>query len=73
MRASVTNLHFPGDNPAPTQTLKVQNISQEEMVERHKQGICYYCDEKYSLGHKFWEQNFFNIDASTSTSYEAIL
>jgi hypothetical protein len=42
------------------------------MAERRKQGICYYCDEKYSLGHKCREQNFFKIDASNSSSYEDI-
>jgi hypothetical protein len=31
-----------------TQTLKVQKVSPQEMAERRKQGLCYYCDEKYS-------------------------
>ena len=29
-----------------TQTLKVQKVSRAKMVERRKQGLCYYCDEK---------------------------
>jgi hypothetical protein len=42
------------------------------MVERHNQGLLYYCDENYSGGHKCKEQNFFQIDESTSSSYEDI-
>jgi hypothetical protein len=42
------------------------------MAEHHKQGLCYYCDEKYSPGHKCREQKFFQIDASTSSPYEDI-
>jgi hypothetical protein len=42
------------------------------MVERRKQGLCYYCDEKYAPGHKCREQKFFQIDASTSSSYDDI-
>jgi hypothetical protein len=42
------------------------------MVERRKQGISYYCDEKYSPRHKCREENFFQIDASTSSPSEDI-
>jgi histone acetyltransferase (RNA polymerase elongator complex component) len=59
-------------HPAPTQTLKVQKVSQVEMVERCKKGLCYYCDEKYSPGHKCREQKFFQIDASASSPSEDI-
>jgi hypothetical protein len=58
--------------PALTQTLKVQNLSPIEMEEHHKQGLCYYCDEKYAPGHKCREQKFFQIDASASFFYENI-
>lgn len=40
------------------------------MVERRKQGLCYYCDEKYSLGHKCKEPKFFQIDATDHSSSE---
>eukprot|EP00253_Pinus_taeda_P023739 PITA_23739 len=33
-----------------TQTLKVQKVSPAEMEEWRKQGLCYYCDEKYFPG-----------------------
>jgi hypothetical protein len=69
MRDAFTTHPHPGANPAPTQTLKVQKVSPAEMVERRKQGLCYYCDEKYSPRHKCREQKFFQIDASTSTSH----
>jgi len=41
-----------------------------EMVERRKQGLCYYCDEKYSHGHKCKEPKFFQIDAIDHSSLE---
>jgi len=53
-----------------TQTLKVQKVSPAEMAERRKQGLCYYCDEKYSLGHKCKEPKFFQIDATDYSSTE---
>eukprot|EP00253_Pinus_taeda_P019139 PITA_19139 len=40
------------------------------MEERRKQGLCYYCDEKYSLGHKCKEPKFFQIDATDHSSSE---
>lgn len=30
----------------PTQTLKVQKVLLEEMAERRRQGLCYYCNDK---------------------------
>ena len=40
------------------------------MVERRKQGLCYYCNEKYSPGHKCKEPKFFQIDAIDHSSLE---
>eukprot|EP00253_Pinus_taeda_P036679 PITA_36679 len=53
-----------------TQTLKGQKVSPVEMAKRRKQGLCYYCDEKYSLGHKCKEPKFFQIDATGYSSSE---
>eukprot|EP00253_Pinus_taeda_P035116 PITA_35116 len=53
-----------------TQTLKVQKVSPVEMAERRKRGLCYYCDEKYSPGHKCKEPKFFQIDATDYSSSE---
>jgi hypothetical protein len=39
------------------------------MTELHKNGLFYYCDKKYAPRHKCREQNLFQIDASTSSSY----
>jgi hypothetical protein len=72
LKDTFPNHPHPRANPTPTQTLKVQKVSPTEMAERRKQGLCYYCDEKYSPGHKCREQKFFQIDASTSSSYEDI-
>ena len=33
-----------------------------ETTERRRQGLCYYCDDRYSPGHKCVEQKFFQID-----------
>ena len=40
------------------------------MAERRKQGLCYYCDEKYSPGHKCKEPKFFQIDGTDYSSSE---
>eukprot|EP00253_Pinus_taeda_P027840 PITA_27840 len=53
-----------------TQTLKVQKMSPVEMAERRKQGLCYYCEEKYSPGPKCKEPKFFQIDATDYSSSE---
>lgn len=57
-------------NKGPTQTLKVQKVSPAEMVERRKQGLCYYCDDKYSPRHKCKEPKFFQIDVTDLSSSE---
>jgi hypothetical protein len=72
MKDLVLNHPFPKAHPTLTQTLKVQKVSPTEMVELHKKGFFYYCDEKYSPRHKCRQQNFFHIDASTSSPYEYI-
>eukprot|EP00253_Pinus_taeda_P017410 PITA_17410 len=38
------------------------------MEERRRKGLCYYYDEKYSLGHKCKEPKFFQIDATNHSS-----
>ena len=60
----------PPQGHSMTQTLKAQKVSPTEMAERRKQGLCYYCDEKYSPGHKCKEPKFFQIDATDYSSSE---
>jgi len=60
----------PTQAQGPTQTLKVQKVSPAKMAERRKQGLCYYCDDKYSSGHKCKEPKFFQIDATDNSSFE---
>ena len=60
----------PTQAQSTTQTLKVQKVSPAEMAERRKQGLCYYCDEKYSPGHKWKEPKFFQIDSTDHSSLE---
>ena len=58
----------PAQAQSTTQTLKVQKVSPTEMEKRRKQGLCYYCDEKYSPRHKCKEPKFFQIDATDHSS-----
>jgi hypothetical protein len=46
----------PPPHPTP---LKIQKSTREEMVEHQLKCIFYNCDEKYFLGHKCKEKNFF--------------
>ena len=41
-----------------------------EMAEIRKQGLCYYCDEKYSPRHNCKEPKLFQIDATDHSSSE---
>eukprot|EP00253_Pinus_taeda_P006430 PITA_06430 len=71
-RPNFTSKGCPPQAHSTTQTLKVQKVSPTEMEKRRKQGLCYYCDEKYSPGHKCKEPKFFQIDATDhSSSLEA--
>eukprot|EP00253_Pinus_taeda_P026095 PITA_26095 len=63
-RPNFTAKGHPTQASSTTQTLKVQKVSPVEMAERRKQGLCYYCDDKYSPGHKCKEPRFFQIDAN---------
>jgi hypothetical protein len=47
-------------NPSPHATpLKIQKLTQEEMVEHQLKGLFYNCDDKYFPGHKCKEHNIF--------------
>jgi hypothetical protein len=47
-------------NPTtPSTSLKIQNLTKAEMVERQLKGLFYNCDDKYLSGHKCKEQNLF--------------
>eukprot|EP00253_Pinus_taeda_P004829 PITA_04829 len=75
LAAQYSRPNFPAKGRLPqvqhtTQTLKVQKVSPAEMAERRKQGLCYYCDEKYSPRHKCKEPKFFQIDATDYNSTE---
>ena len=60
----------PTQAQSTTQTLKVQKVSPTEMAERRRQGLCYYCDEKYYPGHNCKEPKFFQIDATDHSPSE---
>eukprot|EP00253_Pinus_taeda_P034242 PITA_34242 len=60
----------PPQPDSTTQTLNVQKVSLVEMAERRKQGLCYYCDEKYSPGHKCKEPKCVQIDVTHYNSSE---
>jgi hypothetical protein len=48
---------------APKPTIHVQKISQIQMEERRKKGLCYNCDSKWQYGHKCQTPKLFLIDA----------
>eukprot|EP00253_Pinus_taeda_P029117 PITA_29117 len=70
IRPNFTAKGRPPQTHSTTQTLKVQKLSPADMAERRKKGLCYYCDEKYSPGHKCKEPKFFQIDATNYSSSE---
>lgn len=43
------------------------------MTESRWQGLCYYCDDKYSPGHKCKELKLFHIDATKHGSNDEAL
>jgi hypothetical protein len=51
----------PTTSTPPSTPLKIQKLTQEEMVERQLKGLCYNCDDKYFMGHKCKEQNIFMV------------
>jgi hypothetical protein len=51
--------------------MKIQKLTQEEMVECQLKGLSYNYDEKYFLGHKCKEQNIF-MAISEDVSEEAV-
>jgi hypothetical protein len=55
----------------PSDPLKIQKLTRDEMAERQLKGLCYNCDDKYFLGHKCKEQNIF-MAISEDISKEAV-
>ena len=43
-------------------TMPIQKISQSQMEERRKKGLCYNCDYKWQYGHKCQTPKLFSID-----------
>ncbi|CAK9168996.1 unnamed protein product [Ilex paraguariensis] len=48
-----TNLHVVASN--------VKKISWDKMQRRHEKGLCFYCDERFTLGHKCWTSHLLLI------------
>ena len=46
----------------------IQKGKQCSLASSRGKGLCYYCDEKYSSGHKQKEPKFFQIDATDHNS-----
>lgn len=42
-------------------TTTIKKIIVEEMLERKAKGLCFHCDEKFSMGHKY--KKLFSIEA----------
>ncbi|KAA8519599.1 hypothetical protein F0562_013956 [Nyssa sinensis] len=65
--------------PPPTQrpgnisnppTTPFRRISSQEARERREKGLCYYCDEKYSMGHRCERPQLFMIEDSPDVDEE---
>jgi hypothetical protein len=68
MKPSFLPLPKPTTPTPPENSLKIQKITWEEMVEHQIKDLCYNCDEKYFPGKKCKEQNHFM--AMTKDVYE---
>nr|GEW84268.1 transposon Ty3-G Gag-Pol polyprotein [Tanacetum cinerariifolium] len=70
----VSNLGILG--PAPTTRLAlpapkpIRRLSNNEARERREKGLCYYCDDKYTPGHKCNKPQFFMIGDAEETENE---
>ncbi|XP_018843425.2 uncharacterized protein LOC109007962 [Juglans regia] len=51
-----------GNPKAPIVKLPYQKISESQMQERRKKGLCYFCDEKWQPGHKCSRPKVYVLD-----------
>ena len=51
-------------------TTPFRRITSQEARERREKGLCYYCDEKYSLGHRCERPQLFMIEDSPNMGEE---
>ena len=49
-------------NDAKGSKLPVQKISPAQMEDRRKKGLCYYCEDKWSVGHECRTPRIFLMD-----------
>lgn len=56
------NLSGGGGAGVPKATVPIQKISQAQMEERRKKGLCYNCDSKWHIGHKCPNPRLFVIE-----------
>eukprot|EP00253_Pinus_taeda_P016779 PITA_16779 len=66
----ITQISKPRVAPHKLKALPKHKVQKVSLAERRKQGLCYYCDEKYSPEHKCKEPKFFQIDATDHNSLE---
>nr|GFB82734.1 transposon Ty3-G Gag-Pol polyprotein [Tanacetum cinerariifolium] len=48
----------------------IRRLSNNEARERRMKGLCYYCDDKYTPGHKYSKPHFFMIGDAKETENE---
>ncbi|GKB38262.1 putative unclassified retrotransposon protein [Tanacetum coccineum] len=66
-------------DPSPNQRLAIpapnpiRRLSQTEALERREKGLCYYCDERYTPGHKCSKPPLFMISDVSEVEYEESL
>uniref|UniRef100_A0A0A8Y8S2 Uncharacterized protein n=1 Tax=Arundo donax TaxID=35708 RepID=A0A0A8Y8S2_ARUDO len=59
--------------PASTPAREVHQLTPSEMAERHRQGLCFNCDEKFLRGHHCAHLFYIEYDDTTTddTNWEA--
>ncbi|KAK9233017.1 hypothetical protein WN943_023266 [Citrus x changshan-huyou] len=53
-----------GTQPNATPPLTFKRLTLSEAKDRGERGLCYYCDDKFALGHRFRTPRLFMIEAS---------
>ncbi|GKU86977.1 hypothetical protein SLEP1_g1440 [Rubroshorea leprosula] len=57
-----TKLPYPNTRPSNTSPKHIKPLTRQEMEERRRKGLCYWCDEKFTNGHKCKNMQLFSIE-----------
>ncbi|GKV50520.1 hypothetical protein SLEP1_g57222 [Rubroshorea leprosula] len=57
-----TKLPYPNTRPSNTSPKHIKPLTRQKMEERRRKGLCYWCDEKFTNGHKCKNMQLFSIE-----------